>query len=467
MYKQVNKEESSVISPISPISKAAVCTARASGPLCREMIRKMIPAEQKKILAQPGKMIYSKILDLEEKTDLDFGLVVFFSAPASFTGEDVVEFHLHGSSYLMQRLLENALSIGFSLARAGEFTERAFLNGKIDLTQAEAICDLVSCQTRAQAEVARGQLKKHLSDRISQLGEPLRNILAHVEAYIDFPDEGIELEALGNWKEEILQVKGQLQQYIDSYSSGRILRDGAKVVLSGLPNAGKSSLLNALLREKRVIVSDIEGTTRDSIEETLSLNGVKIHFWDTAGLVEESEEKREIGEIEKEGIERSWSLIEEADLVLYVFDVNKSFSRNKKIIDKLQTHAKKILLLKNKIDLRNDSDTPVSYHSLKILDISAKENIGLDKLEKKISELLIGQKTNSDLALICNKRHKEALEKSYEYLSNAYKLLEANKAVELLAFELRASLSALEEIIGSTPTEDILGKIFSEFCVGK
>jgi tRNA modification GTPase len=350
----------------------------------------------------------------------------------------------------------------------------------MDLTQAESIADLISAETDAQAKVALEQLQGKLKDAISNVGEPLRNVLAEIEAFIDFPEEDVPPISLTNWQKQIFAVSQKVQLYIDSYQTGKIYKDGANVVLVGRPNVGKSSLLNVLVGEERAIVTPIAGTTRDTIEEHISINGLCIKIFDTAGLVDNylsdigANNVRQLDEAEKLGIERSWGKIKNADLVLYLKEAVPSDKDEQIIFEKVKTLAQKIIIVTTKIDTRMGEQCSLVKESIAI---SSKQNIGIQELREIIFNELITNKPQSSV-YITTKRHFDALCTAKTALNEATKILNNatspnitkthdNFTPELLSIELRTALGNLNDIIGITTNEDLLGRIFSKFCIGK
>ena len=456
-----------IAAPITAPGAAAVSVVRVSGPKTREVLR-ALSSRGSEAVAYPRTQIFAPILDLAETTKntvpaaspvLDHALFTFFSAPHSFTGEDVAEFSLHGSPYLQERFLRGLTNLGVRAARPGEFTERAFLNGKLDLSQAEAVADLIAAETETQARIAREQLEGRLSQAISELGEPLRDLIAEIEAYIDFPDEGIEPQTAENWSESIAEVKLRIASYLDSYRSGRVCREGAQVVLAGLPNAGKSSLLNRIVGENRAIVTPIPGTTRDSIEERVSINGLAVRLWDTAGLPADNYIP---DEVERIGIEQSWMRLRNADLVVFLFDGTKDFKENSELISKVRESNPKMVLVLNKCDEPIHETSPDDA-----LRISARQGVGVSALYDLISGNLLGEERERGSLLICTARHHEALVRASEALEESLRGIAQGDPAEFIAVLIRSALGYLNEIIGLTSNDEILGPIFSKFCIGK
>ena len=460
-----------IFAPITAPGISPVSIIRISGKDVNRVLSDLT-SKKNKILEKPNSLILAPLIDTSssEKKELDNALFSFFKGPNSFTGEDVLEINVHGSPFIVSKLLENLTNLGLRVANAGEFTERAFLNGRMDLVQAEAVADLISAETEAQARVSKKQLDGELSFAVSDLGEPLRDLLSEIEAHIDFPEEDINPSSFDTWKEILKRTIDRIDRHLESYQQGRVARLGAEVAMLGLPNAGKSSLLNKILEEERVIVTPTPGTTRDSIKEVISLDGYKVSFWDTAGLYEEGL-KHNPDEIELLGIERSWEKAKEVDLILYLIDlIEDNFQVNKNLLQKLSKLEPPLTVVFNKSDqiskteLENIAKAFNEFESQII--ISAQTGEGVKELKSEIKKKLIGESKQSDL-LITTQRH-------YECLANArLELLKVSEAVqnkitpEFIALDLRLALGHLSEIIGVTHTEDILGRIFSKFCIGK
>lgn len=469
----MNLSRETIIAPITPNGVGAVFVLRISGERVEEIVKK-ICSKADKVLASPSKQILADLLDTskEKKTVIDSSLFTYFKAPRSFTGEDVLEISIHGSRFVKERLISNVISLGARLANGGEFSERAFLNGKIDLTQAEAIGDLIASQSEQQALLANQALSGKLSSIISDFGEPLRDLLAEIEANIDFPEEDINPLESSKWKTELEKCICNLDSFIDSFKVGRVFREGLSIVLCGAPNAGKSSLLNALLEEERAIVTDIAGTTRDSIEESLSIDGVLVRLFDTAGLADEKE--REIDIVEQAGILRSKSLAKNADIVVFLFDASSDISKQEGVFMEFSSLLSgldsKIIKVLNKEDQVSAEEKELAIKKLLIdVSISAKKSLGLDELKKEILNLLFRDLSQMSLEspILSNQRHKMLLEDSKKFLHSGLEAIQNKLPAEIIALEIRAALIELNEIIGVTENEDILGRIFSKFCIGK
>ncbi len=470
-----------IVSPITAPGHAPVGAVRLSGPNVEAILLRLVQNAPQAI-AEPRTVVYSAIYDelpaighdkASERRVLDQGLVIFFRAPQSFTGEDCAEFHLHGSPFIIERLIANCVHAGARLAEPGEFSKRAFINGKIDLSQAEAVADLIAAETELQARSAREQLAGRLSQAIADVGEPLRDLLAEIEAAIDFPDEGIEPQAEAEWTKVVLAVRNVLGRYLESFRSGRLYREGASVVFVGLPNAGKSSLLNSLLGEERAIVTPRPGTTRDTIEERVSIDGLLVRFTDTAGLYETEDGTAD--EVERLGIERSWQCVERADLLLYVFDLTKDFSAEESLVHRVKESNHPLLFLGNKSDLLSEVKAGELQKALEqktggqVLIVSATTGLGISQLKRAVSEQLLGgsRHTGGPRIAITNQRHFQALSRAFEQLGDVLGSIERGLPPEVVTIDIRGALDSLGDIIGVTHTEDILSRIFAKFCIGK
>jgi tRNA modification GTPase len=409
-----------------------------------------------------------------QREPLDHTLVTYFAAPKSFTGEDVIEVALHGGLYLQSAFLRALEGQGVRLARPGEFSHRAYLNGQMDLSQAEAVADLISSETEAQARVARVQLEGRLSDAISKLGAPLRELLAEIEAYIDFPEEDIEPLALEKWCSALSPIRESMERYLGSYSYGRLCREGAEVALVGVPNAGKSSLLNCLLGEERAIVTAVAGTTRDSIGEKISLQGLSVHLWDTAGIVDRAGDLSEQERIEQIGVERSRKHLRESDAVVFLLDLEQDLEQQGALLAEAKELCSRLILAISKCDTIEADKLQAAKTELsgvypgRILEISSKSDRGTAELRQELFSLLAADQQPKASVMLCNQRHFLSLSEAKQAVSDAIELLQGQATqAELVAFEIRSALTSLNEIVGVTANEDILDLIFSKFCIGK
>ncbi len=396
---------------------------------------------------------------------IDECLVSVMRGKKTFTGEDVVEVNCHGGFLPMQRVLEAIIRMGVRPAEPGEFTKRAFLNGRIDLIQAESIIDIIRAKTDEGLNVAIDQLKGKLSQQINNMRSELLGLLAVFEANIDFPEEDVPPVEYSKVSTEIQLLADKTASLIDSWHSGKIIRDGLKTAIIGKPNVGKSSLLNVLLREERAIVTDIPGTTRDTIEEVINLDGIPLRIIDTAGIRDSDDL------VEQMGIAKSMELLDQADLILLVVDATDQIgAADTKMFELVKD--KQVLVLLNKTDLVVKEDTVMQVNSCfnkdSIISISAKEELGIEELTKSIKNLIFkGNISVNNQLTLTNSRHYIALVKANDHLNNLLDGLKEELPVDFLTIDLTSAYHYLGEILGETIGEDILDRIFSEFCIGK
>lgn len=407
------------------------------------------------LIPKPRYAHYGSFKD-QSNNVLDNGIAIYFPAPNSFTGEDVLELQGHGGQVVLDMLLETCIALGARLANPGEFSERAFLNDKIDLAQAEAISDLIDSNSRQAAKSALRSLQGEFSSSINQLRQQLIELRIYVEAALDFPDEEIDFLADSSVLKRLDNAQQQFDDIYQRAEQGRILREGMNLVIAGRPNAGKSSLLNALAGTESAIVTDIAGTTRDVVKEHINLDGMPVHVIDTAGLRESDDP------VEQIGIQKAWQAIEEADLVLVLIDDSQQNDKYpQEIVAKLPEHLPQITVY-NKIDL--------SQHAAGIkedvLYISAKHQQGIDALKEHLKTRM-GYQSNTEGTFIARRRHIDALQRTQDALQNARTQLTVFNAGELMAEELKLAQDALGEITGKMTADDLLGEIFSSFCIGK
>ena len=446
------------------IGEGGIAIIRVSGDKALNIVSKIFkPKNGKDILdMKTYTMRYGHIIDISTEDLIDEVIISYMKGPRSFTAEDTVEINCHGGVTSTNKVLETVIKAGARLAEPGEFTKRAFLNGRIDLSQAEAVMDLITAKTELAMKSALMQSNGSLSQRINKLNECLLNVLALIEYAVDFTEDDEEIDPTIpiRVRESLEKAHNDIDKLLKSADEGKIIRDGLSLAIVGKPNVGKSSLLNVLLKEKRAIVTDIAGTTRDVIEEYINLDGIPVKIIDTAGI-------RETDDIvEKIGVEKSREKIDEADLVLLVLDTSRELdNEDKEIIDAIKN--KKSIILLNKIDLDNKMDNSILSNFENIIKISAKEDIGIDGLKNEIKNMFFSGKIDSESLIISNSRHKQALIRAGENCNEALIRLNNNEYLDLISIFVTAALKALGEITGSELEEDLVNKIFKEFCCGK
>ena len=456
-------EQDTIAAIATPIGEGAVAIVRVSGPDAERIATSVfVRAEGKNGKLVSHRLYHGRIRDPRSNKFLDEVLLAVMRKPRSYTGEDVVEVHCHGGAFVVRRVLERMLSQGARHAEPGEFTQRAFLNGRVDLAQAEAVLDLICARTEKGVEIAINHASGKLSQWVHDLREELLDILVQVEAAIDFPEEEIELLRQSELIGKIDSLRSKMGEAIATYDWGRLLLDGARVCICGRPNVGKSSLLNALLGEQRVIVTPFPGTTRDVIEEMINLKGLPVVLWDTAGI------RMTEDQIENFGVELSLKYVDKADAAVVVLDGSVEMTEDD--LRCLQaTESKKRLIVINKSDLPqviNIVKLGQSMPNGKLIQISAKRETGLDNFRESLRDLLLNQEIELPIVLT-NLRHKAALVAASEALDSAVHSLRNNCAQEFVAVNLQETKERLEEIIGKMTSDDILEQVFSKFCIGK
>ncbi|WP_131781960.1 tRNA uridine-5-carboxymethylaminomethyl(34) synthesis GTPase MnmE [Legionella gresilensis] len=444
--------QDTIIAIATPPGQGGVGIVRISGPLAYSITLKLT----KRTNIKRRTATYTNFFDNESRL-IDQGIVIYFKAPHSFTGEDVVELQGHGAPLILDYLVQQGISYGARLAKPGEFSERAFLNEKIDLTQAEAIADLIHASSLTAARLALRSLQGNFSQKINELNERIINLRLYVEAAIDFPEEEIDFLGDGKVSSLLNEIIVSLTDLRQNASQGAMLREGLSIVIAGKPNAGKSTLINRLAGREVAIVTEVAGTTRDVMREYILLDDLPVHFIDTAGLRESNDI------VEQEGIRRAWQEISQADCVLLMIDVNQNEEDNelnKTILARLPIGVPLIKIF-NKID--------TIHHQVKQDDnaiyLSAKTGIGIDLLISKIKSVVGFQPTEGQF--LARRRHLDALDRAKEFLLIGQQQLIDTRAGELLAEDLRLAHQCLCEITGEFTSDDLLGKIFSSFCIGK
>lgn len=439
-----------IVAIASPPGMGAVSVIRLSGARAFKIAISVVRGE---VLPKPRRVGLRSIQDDTGRV-IDEGLLITFEGPGSYTGEDVVEFTGHGGVMVTRRVLERFVEAGAIPAGPGEFTQRAFMNGRMDLTQAEAVMDLISAQTSLALRSANEQLDGRLGRTCENIRAKLLGATAHLEAFIDFPEEDIDPEVGAALCRTLSEQSASIAGLLSTADQGRILREGVRTVIFGKPNVGKSSLLNRLLGYQRAIVSSKEGTTRDTIEEVVNLRGIPLRLIDTAGVRESSDE------IEQEGIAMTHGQLARADLVLVIWDLSESFVDSAEV--SIPDGARRLDIL-NKSDLED-----VSWAGAKGLRISCESGSGFEDLESAISKLLsLDEAQWGDHSVAVNARHQACLTRAQSSLIKAISSLRAGDEPELTALDLREALTAIGEIAGIVDTEEILGEIFGNFCIGK
>lgn len=453
------QNEQTIVAQATAPGRGGVGIIRVSGHLAASVAQRILGKVPKTRQAE-----YLAFYDANNTT-LDQGIALFFQGPNSFTGEDVLELQGHGGQVVLDMLLKTILEDNnIRLARPGEFSERAFLNDKLDLAQAEAIADLIDASSEQAARSALRSLQGEFSLHINQLVEMTIHLRMYVEAAIDFPDEEIDFLSDGKVLNDLQHIIQHLQQVQQQAKQGSILREGMRVVIAGRPNAGKSSLLNALAGREAAIVTDIAGTTRDVLKEHIHIDGMPLHIIDTAGL-RESHDK-----VEQIGIERAWQEIEQADRVLFMLDSTETNATDPHdiwpdFVDRLPDNMK-MTVIRNKADLSGETIQQTTFNHYPVLHISASNKQGIDLLAQHLKDCM-GFEAKTEGQFIARRRHLDALDKAAEHLQTGQLQLENNLAGELLAEELRLAQQHLNEITGEFSSDDLLGKIFSSFCIGK
>lgn len=446
--------EDTIVAIASPPGTGAISVIRISGENSISAADQIFKGKQKLADSESHRIHYGDILDGEKH--LDDVLVSVFRKPNSYTGEDSVEISTHGNPFITQKIIELLLKTGVRNAEPGEFTKRAFLNEKLDLSQAEAVADVIGSRTEASLRGARNQLDGLLSKEIAFLRDELINATSFVELELDFAEEDVEFVDKSELTDRIKKIIKRLHELLKTYSFGRVIRDGVNVSLVGKPNVGKSSILNYILKESRSIVSSIPGTTRDVIREEVSIDGILFRLYDTAGI------RISEDEIEKEGVLRSREAVKNSDLILLINDTEQEFSKD--LFEELKniSDEKKIISIQNKIDLKENNDNRFDVN------VSAKTGEGMEELFRLLKEKSLGEESYSECsAVISSGRHYNCLSEAKQSLEHSLKSVDQDLSGEFISVDLRNAANNLGEIIGEVTSDDILNNIFTKFCIGK
>jgi tRNA modification GTPase len=456
--KKMSKVTDTIVAIATPPGKGGIGIIRISGSKSKEIAKNILKKTLKPKFAHFG-LFYA-----EDGSVIDQGVAIFFIQPDSFTGEDVLELHAHGSPIILDKLVKRVLQLGARIANPGEFSQRAFINNKIDLAQAEAIADLIAASSELAVVSAVNSLQGEFSRQIDELVKELVQLRSFVEASIDFAEEEVNFLDNIDVAKRLAQTIQKIDQIKNTAKQGVLLREGIKVVIIGKPNAGKSSLLNCLSGRDIAIVTDIAGTTRDVLQEHIHIDGMPLHIIDTAGL------QQSANIIEQEGIKRTWQEIKKADEILLIADSNVTRETKPELLlpdfFKHLQHKKSITVIKNKIDLTGENSSIEKAPEYDVVYLSAKTKAGIDLLKKQL-KAKVGFVGNEEGLFIARRRHLNALEKAKSLLNVVEQQIKENQGVELIAENLRLAQEELSKITGTFTTEDLLNEIFSSFCIGK
>ena len=434
-----------------------------SGKNCFKILDKIFVQKNKKNIEDiPGYTIKYGHIKNRNNEIVDEVLVSYFKAPKSYTTENMCEINSHGGNIVMKQILELCIENGAELAEPGEFTKRAFLNGRIDLSQAEAVIDVINAKTKIETKESINQLQGYLSKRISNIRKKLIDMMVDIDANIDYPEYDLEDVSYNKATRELTDIYNDLNKLEKSFDNGKIIKNGIKVAIIGKPNAGKSSLLNAMLKEERAIVTEYEGTTRDTIEEFLEIDGIPIRIIDTAGI------RNAKDEVEKIGIKKAKEVAETADLIIAIFDITKELDEeDKKILDIIGN--KKSIIVLNKIDLVDKVNIPEEISKYEnIIEMSALNKQGIEEIYNKIAELFKFNDIEEDNSfIITNIRHKELIKKANKNIEDAINTLKNNLPIDIISINIKDSLEYLGNITGENVSESIINEIFKKFCLGK
>jgi tRNA modification GTPase len=460
MISKLSGWDDTIVALATPPGIGAIGVIRVSGAGAINITNELFPS--KDLSKQPSHTLHVGYLKEDDKI-VDEVVIAVYKNPTSYTGEDVVEISCHGSAFVQEQVIRSIIRKGARIAKPGEFTQRAFLNGKLDLTQAEAVADLIASNTDASKNAALHNMRGGFSQILKQLREQLIQFSSLIELELDFSEEDVEFADRKKFIDLINEIEASTKKLLDSFKLGNVLKNGVSVAIVGKPNAGKSTLLNTLLNDNRAIVSEIAGTTRDTIEEIINIKGILFRLIDTAGIREHTTDV-----IENMGVVKSLEKIQEADIVLYLFDVNTSTVFDLEIITAdVALQNKNLFLVGNKLDISGAGEKEDQFKDFDILFISAKENTGIEDLKNKLFSSVTENQTLTENNIVTNSRHYEALQQVEKSLLDIKGGLQNNIPADLLALDIRRCLYYLGEISGEITNEDRLDYIFSKFCIGK
>lgn len=453
--------DDTIVALATPPGVSALGIVRLSGKSAINIINALFPS--KDLLQQPSHTLHVGYLRQEGKI-LDEAVVSLYKAPRSYTGEDITEISCHGSPFVLQQVIDACVKQGARIAKPGEFTQRAFLNGKLDLTQAEAVADLIASNTAASHKTALNNIRGGFSTALKDLREQLIKFSALIELELDFSQEDVEFADRTQLRHLVATAKAHTQQLLQSFKLGNVIKNGVSAAIIGKPNSGKSTLLNTLLKEDRAIVSDTPGTTRDTIEEVVNIDGILFRLIDTAGIRSHSAD-----EIESIGIKKSLQKMKQADVVVYLFDVNDTTNEDlKKVAAEMQQEGINFLLVGNKIDLMNETERKQRFlQADDVIFISAKSDLHIDPIKERLLKMVLQGDLQSEDVLVTNARHYHSLQEVYKSLVDVEEGLKNQLPGDLLALDIRRSLYYLGIITGEVNSEDLLDYVFSKFCIGK
>ncbi|MFV0580371.1 MAG: tRNA uridine-5-carboxymethylaminomethyl(34) synthesis GTPase MnmE [Fusobacterium ulcerans] len=446
----------------TPRGEGGIGIVRISGNNALEILGKIFKPKSKKNIEELKNFSINYGHLYDGKNLVDEVLVSIMKAPNTYTKEDIVEINCHGGFVITEKVLEIVLKNGARISESGEFTRRAFLNGRLDLTQAEAVMDIIHGKTEKSVSLSLDQLRGDLKEQIGHLKKLVLDVAAHINVVLDYPEEGIDDPLPENLVGNLREVMDTTDTLIRSYDKGKMIKEGIKTAIVGKPNVGKSSILNSVLKEERAIVTHVAGTTRDVIEEVVNLKGIPLVLVDTAGI------RKTDDLVENIGVEKSKQLIESADLILFVVDGSRALDEEDMRIHEA-IKAEKVIGILNKIDIREDIDLSPLTKINKWLEISAIKNQGIDEMEEEIYNHIIEENVedSSQKITITNIRHKSALEKTKQSIENIFETIENGLPMDLMAVDIKGALDSLSEVTGEISSEDLLDHIFSNFCVGK